>query len=986
MTTSPGSVDEYLASLRKSERFGPQVRGIRTVPAREGEFVRPGEWLSPPLRRVLEGMSIKRLYSHQEEAIRLILDNSDVLVATPTASGKSLIYNLPVFRRLLADPASRALYLFPLKALARNQLQTIRTMADLLPQDLVPENWEPAAIYDGDTTGYRRKKIRDRLPSILITNPDMLHLALLPRHEQWSHLFAHLSYIVLDEVHTYRGMFGSHMAWVIRRLQRICSLHGSRPVFILSSATVGNPERLAKKLIGRSVTVVDRSGSMSAPQHLLLLNPLDSPPVTASMLLQAAVHRQLRTIVYTSSRKMTELIAMWTERRLAERKHLIASYRAGFLPEDRRRIEDQLSRGDLLGVIATSALELGIDIGDLDICLLVGYPGSMMGFRQRAGRVGRGSRPSLVVLVAGEDALDQYFMRHPEAFFQRPVEEAVLNPDNPVIVASHLVCAAAEHPLGDSEPLLCGTGYTEELDRLTKEGRLLQSADGSTWFSSRKFPQRRVNLRGCGATYRIVSREEKASLGEIDAHRVTKDCHPGAVYLHMAKSWEVCSLDLEIREVVVSAIRPHYHTRPVVDKNTRVLEVLSRLDLGTCTVCFGKLRVTEQVSGYWKILSGSQRVIDRLPLDLPPNIFETEGLWIEIPEHFQEACRQRQLHFMGGIHALEHALIGTLPLLAICDRNDIGGISCPWHEQVQGAAVFLYDGYPGGAGLTKTGYRQIQDLLRLTGTIVRDCGCETGCPGCVHSPKCGSGNRPIDKQAAGLILQGLVTPTKGWKAGQPRRGRYPAAARQSRNESSFCDLPERYGVFDVETRRSAAEVGGWHRAEKMGISVAVLYDGKEDRFLSFEENRVEELIDRLFSLELVVGFNNKRFDNRVLSAYTDRNLAALPSLDILEEITSRLGYRLSLDRLAEHTLGIQKSGNGLLALQWFREGKMDLLTSYCRKDVALTKDLFLFGLRQRHLLFRNKAGQVVRLPVDFGRTIQMLLAGRKACQGQTSFL
>ncbi|MCF6186237.1 MAG: DEAD/DEAH box helicase [Desulfobulbaceae bacterium] len=966
MKPETGTVAEYVQAFKQSSRFGPRIIDHRQFAAKEGTMVEPDQWLPSELNKLLARVGISGLYSHQQQAIELIFDKKNVLVATPTASGKSLIYNLPVFRELLENPQARALYLFPLKALAQDQLKTLDKFRELLPDHFAKSNRQTAAIYDGDTSGYMRKKIRDNLPAILISNPDMLHLSMLPYHHLWGTLFANLTHIVLDEVHTYRGVFGSHMAWVIRRLRRICALYGSDPVFILSSATIGNPEELGSGLLSAPVEVITDSGAPQPARNVILLNPLDSAATTATMLLESAIHRQLRTIVYTQSRKMTELITIWCEKRLKENKGRIAAYRAGFLPEDRRRIEQRLADGDLLGVISTSALELGIDIGGLDICLLVGYPGSMMATWQRAGRVGRDGRESLVVLIGHEDALDQHFMRNPDDFFKRSIEPVVLNPDNENIAARHLVCAAAENPLTTTDELLSQGKYTSLISSLELKGKLLLTADGTTWFSARKYPQRRINLRGAGDRFILYSAADRTVLGEIDGHRACTECHQGAIYLHMAKTWLVTSLDLEAREILVQPARPTYYTRAMVEKDTEILTTEQGVPCGATTLHFGRLRVTEQITGYHKILTGRQQVIARLPLDLPPQVFETKGLWLEIPLKLQKELEEKKIHFMGSIHALEHAIIGTMPLLILCDRNDIGGMSYPFHEQLKKSAIFVYDGYAGGIGLCEKAFFSARELLQQTMEIVTGCGCNLGCPSCVHSPKCGSGNRPIDKNGCMLLLERLLD-----------SGRKPTALNRPQVKIlepvpvvRKKEIPRRYGVFDLETKRSAKEVGGWHRADRMGISMAVVYDGLDDTFYSYEEDEVPQLLEHLFRLELVVGFNNKRFDNKVLSAYTTKKLSSLPSLDILEEITGQLGYRLSLDRLAEHTLGVKKSGDGLQALQWYKQGEIEKIRTYCRKDVEITRDLFLHGFRQQHLLFQNKAKKIVRLPVDFSRTIQ----------------
>ncbi len=969
-----GSVTEYVTALKQSDKFGPQVIDHRIFPATPGSYL-PVDFLIPELRQALSQLGVKQLYTHQQQAIKHILQGQNVIVATPTASGKSYIYNLPVFQEQIKNSRSKALYLFPLKALAQDQLKAINTLTAHLQLSLTDQGKATAAIYDGDTNAYQRKKIRDKLPGILITNPDMLHLSMLPYHDKWTHLFTNLTHVVIDEVHTYRGIFGSHVAWLIRRLKRICSLYGSHPSFILASATIGNPKELAEKLIDDPVKEIVLSGAPKAARHVILLNPLESAAAAAVSLLEAGVHRDLRTIVYCQSRKMTELITMWTDKRLKDKKGCIASYRAGFLPAERRLIEERLANGSLLGVISTSALELGIDIGNLDLCILVGYPGSMMATWQRAGRVGRSMRKSMVAFIGHEDALDQHFMRSPDDFFTRPIEPVTLNPDNPRIARQQLTCLAAEIPITRQESFLSNVETLAIIEKLTAKSVLMQSADGATWFSSRKYPQREVDLRGSSNRYPILLHENRQVIGEIDGYRALKECHPGAIYLHMAQSYHVARLDLEDKEVLVAPVKPKYFTKVLADKNTEILTVKKRCTVGSTTIGFGTLRVTEKITGYRKIAIHSMRVIARHPLDLPPQIFETEGFWIEIPEWIQKQTESQRLHFMGGIHALEHALIGMLPLLVLCDRNDIGGIAHPHHPQLEGPAVFVYDGYAGGMGLTAKAMENIEQLVALTRQTVSDCSCERGCPSCVHSPKCGSGNRPIDKDAGLFIMEKLSTTEKK----QPIQ-RVPVHIIEPSlpNPTTTNILPQRFCVFDVETQKSAQEVGGWHRADRMLISIAVLYDSEQNRCFSFKEQDIPGLIERLFSFDLIVGFNNKRFDNKVLSAYTKKNLTRLPSLDLLEEISNQLGYRLSLDRLAERTLKIKKSGDGLQALQWFKQGRMGKLTQYCQQDVEITRDLFLFGLRQQYLLFQNKAGKEVRLPVSFEKTIRKII-GDSSC-------
>jgi DEAD/DEAH box helicase domain-containing protein len=971
---------EYIHSLKQSPKFGPQVVCHRIFPAVPARFAEKSSVLSGIMEAGLAETGIEALYSHQLKALQFIAEKKDILVSTPTASGKSLIYNLPVLQDLLLDAGGHALYLFPLKALAQDQLRTLNELVSHLPEDFRKRFDPVGAIFDGDTLPYARRKIKDAPPPILITNPDMLHLSLLPYHRSWAHFFKNLRYVIIDEVHTYRGVFGSHMAWVLRRLQRIAASHGATPFFVTASATIGNPGDLGRTLIGRDIAVITETGAPQSERHMLFLNPWDSAASAACQLLEAALKRGLRTIVYTQSRKMTELITVWTRPRLGLLAGKLSSYRAGFLPEERREIERRLSNGELLGVISTSALELGIDIGDLDICILVGYPGSIMATWQRGGRVGRGGRESAIIMIAQEDALDQYFMRNPEDFFARDVESAALNPLNPAIMEQHLHCAAAEMPLSANEPLLQQEEVSDSVIHLARRSILLQSAGGDEWYPTRRYPQRLVSLRGSGSPLTIINGRDGLILGEIDAVRALKECHPGAVYLHRAETWQVEKLDLLEKEIVVTEMRGNYFTRAMSNKQTEIIETTQRGMVFGCRISCGRLKVTERVTGYQKRNNSTQKLVATLPLDLPEQTFETEGLWLEIPDRIQKEIEEGLFHFMGAIHALEHAMISLFPLLVLCDRNDIGGISCPTHEQTNIATIFIYDGHPGGIGLAREAYLRAEQLLSQTLRTVRSCPCENGCPSCVHSPKCGSGNRPIDKKACLRLLEricdmkdsehcddGIVVSDMAGEGGIVAS---TPEAMHGDGKTGLDVLPVHYGVFDLETIRSADEVGGWHRAERMGISVAVVYDSQLDGCVTYLEHEIDRLVEHLLSLDLIVGFNNKRFDNRVLSGYTGIQLAALPTIDLLEEVSNHLGYRLSLDRLAEHTLGTNKTANGLQALQWYKEGKIREICLYCRQDVEITRDLFLHGLEKGYLLFRNKAGSIVRLPLSLEKSIR----------------
>ncbi|WP_051249598.1 DEAD/DEAH box helicase [Maridesulfovibrio zosterae] len=937
--------------------MGDQVAYHRIMDGSEASYAEPRNKFSPSVNSVLGFRGIGNLYSHQAEAVDYARAGRNVVVATPTASGKTLTYNLPVLEQCMRDRDSHALYLFPLKALAQDQFKTFNEMASFIPDSIRPE----AAIYDGDTTPYKRKKIRDNPPAVILTNPEMLHLSMLPYHEKWAPFLAGLTHIVVDEVHTYRGVMGSHMAMVFRRLLRICKFYGADPSFIFCSATVGNPSALCHDLTGLDVSEITESGAASGRRNFIFFNPQISPYSAAIQLLKAGLARGLRTIVYTQSRKMTELISMWVNEKAGKYKDRISAYRAGFLPEERRDIEQKMSSGELLAVISTSALELGIDIGGLDLCILVGYPGSVMATLQRGGRVGRSQRESAVILIAQEDALDQYFMRHPEDFFSRPPENAVLNPYNPVIMERHLVCAAAELTMREDDYLLKDESVKKRVLELEHKGVLLRNKRGDEIYTSRKRPHHEVSLRGAGSTLHIEDIATSAVIGTIDEVRAYSEAHEGAVYIHRGETYSIKELDLGSRKVRASKERVGYYTRARKNKSTEILEIYSQKKVFGIVMRFGRLKVTEQITGYEKRAVKGGKLLGIVSLDLPPVVFETQGLWMEISTDIKRRAEEEFIHFMGGIHAVEHAAIGILPLLVLTDRNDLGGISTPMHEQVDGPAVFIYDGIPGGAGLTMQAFDQAEELLERTLQIILDCECELGCPTCVHSPKCGSGNRPIDKAAAIYVLENMVNGKPPEKIEVLAMDLVPFGE-EVKKEANI-SAPKSFGVLDVETRRSAQEVGGWNKAERMGISIAVLYDSEQDKFFEYEEDQIPEMIEHLQNLDLIIGFNIERFDYKVLSGIHAFNYKSLPTLDLLIKVHERLGYRLKLDNIAQATVDAAKSADGLQALEWWKEGRLDLITEYCKQDVAVTRDVYLFGRDNGYVLFTNKDKKKVRLPV-----------------------
>nr|MDA8142284.1 DEAD/DEAH box helicase [Desulfobacteraceae bacterium] len=533
---------EYIHALIHSEHFRSQVAAHHILQGQEAQ-VRPVRgFLAPSEAELLQRIGFDSLYTHQAEAVEAIAAGEHTVVATPTASGKTLIYNLPLFQAMARDSQARALYIFPLKALAQDQLATFSQWAERAVSAS-----PTAAIYDGDTNAYQRKKIRLQPPNVLFTNPEMVHMSLLAYHDRWQAFFRHLRLVVIDEVHTYRGMLGSHMAQVLRRLRRVSAFYNAAPTFVFTSATVANPGHLAGLLTGLEVHTIRESGAPRGERHVVLIDPQDGGAQAAIGLLKAALVRQLRTIVYTQSRKLAELIAIWAQQRAGQWSSRISVYRAGLLPQDRRHIEQRLKSGELLAVISTSALELGIDIGDLDLCILVGYPGSMISTWQRGGRVGRQGQSSALIFLAAENALDKYFIAHPQAFWQGEAETAVIHPWNSKALEAHLECAAAELPLQRDEAMMAKAEVTQAANRLLHNGVLRASADGLTLFARSRRPHLSVHLRSTGERYRIVDSATNSTIGEIDTHRLYHETHPGAVYLHQGNSYVAEDINLKQR-------------------------------------------------------------------------------------------------------------------------------------------------------------------------------------------------------------------------------------------------------------------------------------------------------------------------------------------------------------------------------------------------------------------------------------------------------
>jgi len=747
-------VREFIETLEKNKWFQLQLAEHRYFPSIKARFGRIE--INDRLKRVLQEEGITRFWSHQAEAIDLIRQGENVVIMTPTASGKSLIYNIPVIESILENPETKALYIFPLKGLEQDQVKNLNRLFHRLGICPVSEkrsiHLEPAEVYDGDTAPYRRARIREKLPSVIFTNPDMIHLAINPYHRKWERFFRNLRYVVIDEIHSYRGVFGSNVANVLRRLRRICSYWKAEPQFIACSATIANPVELAEKLTGLPFKSVTESGAPGSARHFLFLNPIQSPYTEATRLFIECLKAGLKTIVFTKARKITELIYRWSIERAPEIAHLISPYRAGFLPSERREIEKKLFNEELLGVISTSALELGVDIGGLDVCILVGYPGSIASTYQRAGRVGRHGQESAIFLIALQDALDQYFMRHPEYFFEKSHEAAVIDPMNKNILKKHIPCAASEVYIRSDENVYDLKGIMPIIEELVIDGLMNPGKKGDIWFSRKKIPHRDVSIRATGESFVILNGDGRL-IGELSGYRVFREAFPGAIYLHRGRQYIVTDLDLRDKRVYCKEIDLPYYTHALSREETEIIREIEIKRLERFTVIWGEIRMNQRVIGYEKRNIFDRTRISRHELDMPEYTFETEGIWIKIGREVAASIEGSGFDLAGTLHATEHATIACMPLFALCDKGDIGGLSYTIYPPFREPAIFIYDGYEGGVGLTKRAFDVIEEWFETALSIIVECPCEEGCPSCVQDPQCGSGNQPLDKEGAAFLLK-----------------------------------------------------------------------------------------------------------------------------------------------------------------------------------------------------------------------------------------
>jgi DEAD/DEAH box helicase domain-containing protein len=729
---------------------GEEIAYLGSEPARDPLSEPFPDDLDPRVQSALVSQGVTSLYRHQAEAWEAAARGEHVIVTTGTASGKTLAFNLPVLDAIAREPKTRVLYLYPTKALAQDQARSLQALA-------VPKL--RAAIYDGDTEAEKRWQIR-KWANAILSNPDMLHVGVLPHHDRWGDVLANLRYVVVDEAHVYRGVFGSHVANVLRRLRRMARVYGSEPQFLLASATIANPGELAQSLLGTPATVVSGDSAPRAERTICLWNP----PITdeelnlrasalgeGAKLLADLVSRGFRTLCFAKSRRAAELIHRFALDRLgSEYRGRLSPYRAGYTPAQRRDIERRLVEGELLGVSATDALELGIDVGLLDAVVSVGFPGTVASLRQQWGRAGRRGH-GLAMLVASEDALDQYFMREPETLLGRRVEAAILDHANHRLLDGHVLSAAFEGPIDDADRETLGD---EALERAAVLPELKKTPAGYVW-AGRDYPAARVSLRSASPNpVLIVEADEGAVLGTLERERAYSAAHEGAVYLHLGEQYLVRSLDLETGTALVDRFAGDWYTQAKKETMTAIEEPLRTERRLGLDLSFGRVSVTEQVVAY-QTMSRDGKVLDLTPLDLPPSTFETEAIWF-LPEPAQLAGLDGMPKLLGTLHAAEHALIALLPLWAMCDRWDIGGLSTNVHPQTQRPTVFVYDGHPGGVGITERGFAAFEGWAEDTARMIDGCPCEQGCPSCVQSPKCGNLNDMLDKSGALELLRRML--------------------------------------------------------------------------------------------------------------------------------------------------------------------------------------------------------------------------------------
>jgi len=725
--------------LINSKNYKGSIKHIFEIEEKEGNY-KSFDNLSEVVKQKLLNINIDKLYKYQNDSYDLIHKKQNIAIISPTASGKTLAFHLPIYDFL--KKGEKAIYVYPTKALARDQERQI--------YNITPDI--KTGIYDGDTPQEDRKKIRES-SQIIFTNPEMIHYSILPYHTNWSNFLSRLSFVVFDEAHIYNGVFGSNVASLIRRMKRVFKFYEKDVTFIFSSATVGNPEEFFKNLYGEDIKIIS---SDDAPRNKKIYFFMKTPDdrslySEAIWIVETLIKENYRGICFMKSRKGVELLYRYLRERLDdEYKKRLLPYRAGYSKGKRREIEKKLLKGEISFVISTTALELGIDIGDLDITLIVGYPGTISSFLQESGRSGRRST-GYTIFLGEKDPLNEYIVNHPEEIFEKGSENLIIDPYNSNLLKKHILCASYEIPIHKFDDFF----YKEEVDLLMKENKL-KDIEGRLIPSISNLPHKFVTLRSFEEDDFVLFDENNKEIERIDEGRAFNEAHPGSVYYFEGDSYIVKDLDLTKKEIFLIKKEVDYYTQSLEINSTKIIRFIENKKRNDINIFYGDLEVTSKVIGYQKRKHFTNDLISEYPLELPSRIFETKGLWFDINDEIKKDVLKSGLDFNGSIHALEHLLIGVFPLIAICDRRDLGGLSHPIHPDTDKPTIFIYDAYPGGIGFSKKGFDYIEKLFSYGYDVIKNCKCEEGCPSCIYSPKCGNKNKPLDKKGAILILEKIL--------------------------------------------------------------------------------------------------------------------------------------------------------------------------------------------------------------------------------------
>lgn len=932
--------------FKNDVRYRENIAHIETIPAKKASFKKVDD-LNENIVSYLGSKNVK-LYEHQAETYDAIKNGENVIITTPTASGKTLAFNLPIMETMIEDGDATALYIYPAKALSNDQLHVLENLEKELDITIDPRT------YDGDTPRTQKRGIREN-SRIVLTNPYQLHL-ILSWHHQWSRFYKNLRYIVIDESHYYKGVFGSNVAFLIKRLKRIANFYGSYPQFILSSATLANPLELANRLTGEEFVLVDNDTSPSGEKDFILYNPFKNYLRNKVYKTAPSVHmetenifmymmlKNIQTLCFTVSRKTTELIAMWAKKDMTQVKgklaHRIAAYRAGYQPQERREIEEGLKSGKYLGVTCTNALELGINIGSLDAVIISGYPGTMISTWQQSGRAGRSSQKSIAILIAFENQLDQYFMNNPKFFFDKPHENAIIDLSNPILQEAHLLCAAKELPLkrGESEKYF---GISQDvIDELVSKKDLYENHRGDFIYPYDDNPALDHSLD------QISSEEFKVMvngrlLETMERSQVYREAHEGAILINKGDTYVVNSINLKRGYVNVSKEVVDYHTMVLNKTETNIKKKLSKTKYGGLTIHFGELTVSEDYFKYKKM--HFSKPIGTFLLDLPPLTFNTKGLWFTIPKEVKDTLEDMFPNdedvFAGGLHGAEHALIGLFPLHTMCDRFDIGGLSTNYHEDTQEATIFIYDGYEGGIGITEKAVDVFVDLLNSTIDLLNNCQCKKGCPACIYSPKCGNDNKPLHKGATKYILEYMKKLISDELSGEKEEIIDVKASVEELGE-----FGEAYKLYEAGDYSSSKDIlnnilaNNKKHVKALALMAQILYDqDQNDIALLFTKKALAIDKSNEMANELEVLLTNKSKPDE------DNELSSLDDVDTLFEEAYDLYSQGDLDvalDILEKVLDFDSKNSEALALMGlihYHSGFFPKAVEYYRKASKINK-------------------------------------------------